>query len=204
MEDARTTSLEWVDLTVDQPIWERFFSVAPLVVVGTADDEHGHDLAIKHMAMPMGWTNLFGFICTPRHRTYSNVRSHEAFTVSYPELGGVVAASLTTAPRTEDGDKPSLAAVPVAPALHVPGVVVPDAAIQLECRLERIVDGFEESSLIVGAVVAARARPERVRDVEVDEQDLLEQAPPLVYVHPGRLAEAGRTVAFPYHKGWRR
>jgi len=46
-----------VELDLNDPIWERFFWVAPLVLVGTLEVDGSHDLAPKHMAMPMGWKN---------------------------------------------------------------------------------------------------------------------------------------------------
>ena len=53
-----------VEIGVDKPIWERFLTVAPLVIVGTTEPGGSMDFAPKHMAMPMGWTNLYGFVCT--------------------------------------------------------------------------------------------------------------------------------------------
>ena len=72
-----------VSLSLDEPIWERFFSVFPLVLVGTLEEGGGHDLAPKHLAMPLSWGRWFGFVCTPRHRTYQNAVRTGAFTVSY-------------------------------------------------------------------------------------------------------------------------
>ena len=40
-------------IAVDQPIWERFYTVAPLVLVGTLEPDGSHDLAPKHMAMQL-------------------------------------------------------------------------------------------------------------------------------------------------------
>ena len=69
-------------LPLDEPVWERFFTVFPLVLVGTREEDGGHDLAPKHLAMPLSWGNWFGFVCTPRHRTYQNAVRTGAFTVS--------------------------------------------------------------------------------------------------------------------------
>ena len=55
-----------------RPIWERFFTVAPLVVVGTREEDGSPDLAPKHMAGPVSWQNFFGFVCSPTHATYAN------------------------------------------------------------------------------------------------------------------------------------
>ena len=43
-----------VELDMNLPIWDRFFWVAPLVLVGTMESDGSYDLAPKHMAMPMG------------------------------------------------------------------------------------------------------------------------------------------------------
>ncbi|NNM01394.1 MAG: flavin reductase, partial [Gammaproteobacteria bacterium] len=44
-----------IDLDVGASIWERFFTVFPLVVVGTLEEDGAADLAPKHLAMPMSW-----------------------------------------------------------------------------------------------------------------------------------------------------
>ncbi|MGQ9871755.1 flavin reductase [Leptodesmis sp.] len=96
--------------------------MAPLVVIGTREPDGGYDLAPKHMAMPIGWENYFGFVCTPRHHTYQNVLREQAFTVSFPRPEQVVLASLSAAPRCEEDAKPALAALPILPASVVDGV----------------------------------------------------------------------------------
>jgi len=53
-----------VTLETELPIWERFFTVAPLVLIGTREIDGSYDLAPKHMAFRLGWENHFGFICT--------------------------------------------------------------------------------------------------------------------------------------------
>ena len=192
-----------VDLDVGHPLWDRFFWVAPLVLVGTLEEDGTFDLAPKHMAMPMGWQNLFGFVCTPRHGTYGNARREGGFAVSWPGPEQLVQTSLAAAPR-EEGSKPSVTAFPVAAATVVPGVVVPGASLQMECELERIIDGFGENSLIVGRVVAARGREALLRDPDRDDADLIRAAPVLAYLHPGRLAFISDTQAFPFPAGMRK
>jgi len=130
-----------VSLDLDQPIWERFFTVAPLVMVGTRERDGTYDLAPKHMAMPLGWGNYFGFICTPRHHTYSNIRRTREFTVSFPRPSQVLTVSLTATPRCDHDRKPALNALPTIPAQLVDGVFLQDAYLNLECQLIRIVDG---------------------------------------------------------------
>src|SRR5207342_3425489 len=60
-------------------LWERVFTVAPLVIVGSKEADGTYDLAPKHMAMPLGWRRRYGFVCTPRHRTYRNIERHGVF-----------------------------------------------------------------------------------------------------------------------------
>jgi hypothetical protein len=55
-----------VPLPLDRPIWDRVFSVTPLVIVGSKETSGKFDLAPKHMAMPLGLGNYFCFVCTPQ------------------------------------------------------------------------------------------------------------------------------------------
>src|SRR5215831_11966329 len=138
-------------LEVDYPIWDRFFTVAPLVLVGTREPQ-GYDLAPKHMVTPLGWENYFAFVCASRHRTQQNIEREKFFTVSYPRPTQLVLTSLAAAPRCGDDSKPSLLALPTFPASQVDGVFVCDAYLFLECTLDRIVDGFGVNSLIIGRI----------------------------------------------------
>jgi flavin reductase (DIM6/NTAB) family NADH-FMN oxidoreductase RutF len=199
-----TTSPRPVELDVRTPVWERFFTVAPLVLVGTREPDGGFDLAPKHMVLPLGWQNFFGFVCTPRHATYANAQRERAFTVSYPRPGQFLQASLAASGRCDDGTKPATAALPTVPARRVAGVLVDGAAVQLECELERIVDGFGINSLVVGRIVAAYADPAALRDADRGAEDVLAGAPLLAYVHPGRFAAIAATHSFPFPADMRR
>ncbi|HJY81274.1 MAG TPA: flavin reductase [Candidatus Binatia bacterium] len=184
-------------LETDLPIWERFFTVASLVLLGTKEKD-GYDLAPKHMATPMGWENYFGFVCAPRHRTYQNIKHEGVFTVSYPRPTQLVITSLAAAPRCGDDAKPSLLALPTFPASQVDGVFVEDAYIFLECRLERIIDGFGVNSLITGRIVAAHVHEDVLRTSEHDDQELIHAAPLLAYLYPGRIAHIASSYSFPF------
>ncbi len=182
----------------DLYVWDRVFTVNPLVIVGTREPESGYDLAPKHMATPMGWENYFGFVCTPRHATYANARREGAFTVSYPRPTQVVLTSLAAAPRERDGSKPLVEALPTFPASVVDGLFVEDAYLFLECVLDRVVDDFGENSLIVGRIVAAHAREDHLRASEVDDQDLIHGSPLLAYLSPGRYTQVSESYSFPF------
>jgi flavin reductase (DIM6/NTAB) family NADH-FMN oxidoreductase RutF len=198
---ASDDPIDTIELAPVEGIWERFFTVAPLVLVGTLNDDGSHNLAPKHMAMPLGHEPYFGFVCTPRHITYGNALSSGVFTVSYPRPRQIVEIGQTATPRTEEG-KSGLAALRTVPARSVDGVLVAGAAVFLECEVQQIVEPFGENGLIVGRVVAAAADARVVRDPDHDDAELLRGEPLLAYVSPGRIAEIAGSHAFPFPAGF--
>lgn len=186
------------EVPVTAPIWSRFFTVAPLVIVGTREGD-GHDLAPKHMAMPLGWDNYFGFVCSPEHQTQVNAERTGEFTVSFPSPEQILATSLAAAPRAADRSKPSLAAIPTVPATKVDGVLVRDADLWLECELDRIVEGFGRNTLVVGRVVAAHVDEAALRLSDADDADVIRQRPLLAYLSPGRFGAIAESLSFPFH-----
>jgi len=194
---------ELVSLDPADGLWERFFTVSPLVLIGTVDADGAHDLAPKHMAFPLGWQDYFGFVCTPRHATYANAERTGGFTVSYPRPADVVTTSLTAAPRCED-TKPIVGLLGTFAARKVEGPFVRNGYLFFECALDRIVDGFGDNALIVGRIVAAYIDPVALRGDDRDDAALLLEAPQLAYLHPGRFATIDATQAFPFPAGMRR
>jgi len=195
-----TSTENLVSLDTDRPIWDRFFTVAPLVVIGTKEGEQ-YDLAPKHMATPLGWDNYFGFVCTPKHRTYWNVKDYRTFTVSFPWPNQTVITSLTASPRHNDmprGSKPVLQELPTIKAQEVDGIFLRDSYLFLECELVKIIDGFGTNSLITGQVIAAQVHESALRTSEQEDQQLLYQSPLLAYLNPGRFATIQDTNAFPF------
>lgn len=190
-------------LDLDGPALDRVFRVAPLVVVGTVEEDGTIDLAPKHMTTPVGERHV-AFVCTLDHATLRNTQRTRAFTVSWLSPHDVLQASLAAAPRAEDGAKPSLAAIPTRPATVVDGVVLARAPLTAECRLVRVVGGFGRWRLVVGEIVHAEAAPEAVVTSDEDPHDVLERAPVLAYVHPHHVATIDRADRFPYHVGFRR
>ncbi len=193
-----------VSLDTGHPIWDHFFTVAPLVVVGTREEDGQYDFAPKHMVTPLGWDNYFGFVCTPEHATYQNIRREGTFTVTFPNEDAIVSTSLSASPRCEDQSKPALDAIPTFAAQQMNGRFLKQGCIFLECELDRIVDGFGVNSLIAGKIVAASAVAAAVRNVEVDDQDTLAASPVLAYVAPRRYVSISRTLSFPFPKGFQR
>jgi flavin reductase (DIM6/NTAB) family NADH-FMN oxidoreductase RutF len=183
-------------------LWERAFSIAPLVIVGTREGD-AYDFAPKHMAMPLGWEGFYCFVCSPRHATYRNVRAHPQFTVSVPRPEQVLESSFAAGARFAGAEKPALAAIPTERARLVDVPIVAGCAVALECELERIVDGFGPNSLIVGRVVAAAAARDALRGTEVDDADLVHRLGLLAYLAPGRFAVVRESFAFPYPLDYR-
>jgi flavin reductase (DIM6/NTAB) family NADH-FMN oxidoreductase RutF len=191
---ATTTPAHYVPLDLTGSMWDEFSTVAPLVLVGTIEADGSPDIAPKHQAMPLGHGTLFGFVCRDDHATYRNAVATESFSVGYPSAEMVLQTSLAAAPRDSDGAKPTLEVLSLSPATVIDGVLVDGCPVQLECRLERIVDDLGASALLVGRVVAAYATQKAMAD----------RVPLLAYVHPGRVAAVHETKGFPYHRGFHR
>lgn len=192
------SSTDIVELDTSRPIWDRCFMVAPLVLVGTHDEDGALDLAPKHMAFPMGWQNFFGFVCSPKHGTCANIGRDGTFTVSFPKPSQILFSSLAASPRHSDGSKMVLQSFDTFPATKIDGQFIRDAYLFLECRHHKTIDGFGDNCLITGEVVAAFADPDYVRSEELDDQDLINRAPLFAYLPPGRFATISKTNAFPF------
>ena len=190
-----------VDL--DASLWERVFTVAPLVLVGSREPSGAFDLAPKHLVAPM-WGPWFAFVCSERHATYQNALREGAFTVSWPQPSQVVLASLAASPRCESGDKEILRGLQTFPSRVVDGIFLRDAYFFLECRLDRTVDGFGDNSLVIGQVVAAYASPESLRAFEREDAELIRDHPLLAYLYPGHFAVIEHGQAFPFPRGFTR
>lgn len=198
-------SATYTPLPMAEPVWERFFSVFPLVLVGTRESNGEHDLAPKHLAMPASWDNYFSFVCTPRHATYHNILRTGEFTVSYPRPEQLLSASLSASPRCGDKQqKTALQSIEVIPATKVDGVLVNQAYVHLECRLEKMVDGLGDNSLIIGKIIAAQVAEEALRAMDRDDNDLFTQAPLLAYLYPFRFSIIDKSQGFPVPEGFAR
>jgi len=187
-----------IEIDTSTPIWDRFFTVAPLVLVGTTDSDGALDLAPKHMVTPMGWQNYFGFVCTPTHSTCSNIQRNGEFTVSYPKPSQVLYSCLAASPRSEVGDKPILDCFSTFPAKNIEGHFIEEAYLYFECRHFKTIDGFGSNCLITGEIIAAYADREVLRADEIDDQELIHSSPLFAYLSPGRFAAIDRSNAFPF------
>jgi flavin reductase (DIM6/NTAB) family NADH-FMN oxidoreductase RutF len=199
-----TDDPDLVALQPDQSFFETLYTVSPLVIVGTREADGTADLAPKHMAMPIGWSDHFGFVCTPEHGTYRNVERTGVFTVSYPRPGDVLEASLAAAPRDSEGSKPSLTGIETVEADAVDAPAIVDAYGVLECELDRIVEGFGEAGLVTGDIVGKHVHTDAYRSDDAEPEALLRRAPLLAHLYPDRFAEVSEARAFPFPEGFER
>lgn len=200
----KTAEHHIVQLNVDHPLWDRFFTVAPLVLIGTREESGRDNLAPKHMALPLGWDNFFAFVCAPTHHTYQNILRNGSFTVSYLRASSVVTSALAAAPRIADDTKPSLLSLSTWPAEGVDGSFAEDGYLFLACRLDRIIDHFGPNSLIVGTIEEAYVREEALRISEREDEDVVRDSDILAYISPGRFTAIDTTCNFPFPAGYRR
>lgn len=203
METFKSQNIVQLDIT--HPIWDRVFTVAPLVVIGTKEGDE-YDLAPKHMATPLGFENFFGFVCTPDHSTYGNIKKSKEFTVSFPLPDQVVMSSLAATPRCETMSKSEaiLNNLPMMMAPSIDAPILDSSYLYFECKLFKIVDGFWTNSLICGEITGAYALEDYIKQSEVDAQEQLFRHPLLAYIANGRYAVIKETHAFPFPKDFKR
>ncbi len=203
MEPLKKENILSLDLS--ESLWDRVFTVAPLVIIGTEEGD-SYDLAPKHMVTPLGFGNYFGFVCTPRHSTYRNIRETREFTVSFPKPDQVIQTSLSATPRSECSHKAEdvLQSLSVLQASTMKAPVIAGAYLYLECELLRIIDGFDDYSLITGAIRAVHVERGYLKVSEGDERELLLKNPLLAYIAQGRFAKISETFNFPFPKDFKR
>lgn len=203
METLDATTFECLDTTL--PIWSRFYMVAPLAVVGTREDT-GYDLAPKHMVMPMGFGNYIGFVCTPDHSTYHNIKATGEFTVSFPTPGQTLITALSASPRQEAIAKSEQIVdwLPTLKATETDALFLAESYLLLECEHFRTVDGFDRNSLITGRIIKAFVDRQYLRLSDQDPQRMLHDNPLLAYIAEGRFARVADTYHFPFPKGFKR
>lgn len=197
-----------VSLDPEQPFWERVYTVSSLVVIGSRNTKGEYSLTPKHMVTPLGLEDYFGFVSTPKLKTYHDVIETGAFTVSYPRPSQLPQASLAASAHggNIDGkqDEPELDQLPTLPATEVDGIFLKDAYLFLECELERTVDGLGKNSFLIGQVKAVHIHKDALRVTEQDDQELIRDHPLLAYISPDRCTTIEETTAFPFPAGMRK
>ena len=196
---------DFISLNVKDSIWDHFYTVAPLVVIGSKENER-YDLSPKHMVTPIGFSNYIGFVCTPRHRTYHNIKKEKKFTVSFVKPSQVLLTSLAAIPRCEDNHytKEIVNKIPTIPTMENDNIFVADSYLLLDCTLYKIIDGFDDYSIITGQIDAVYVDKNYKIFSEVDQQKHIYDNPLLAYIAQGRFASIKETFSFPYPKDFQR
>ncbi len=196
---------DFVSLNTDQSLWEHFYTVAPLVVIGTRE-EGGFDLAPKHMVTPVGFSNYFAFVCTPRHATYQNIRREKRFSVSYVKPDQILLSSIAAIPRcsVEDFTRDVIQHIPTLSSEDGQSVFVADSYLCFDCDLHQVFDGFDDYSIITGTIREAFVHKDYKIYTDQGQQGRIYEHPLLVYLAQGRFAEIRKTMAYPYPKDFQR
>lgn len=196
---------DFISLDVKESIWEHFYTVAPLVVIGTKEGE-GFDLAPKHMATPMGFSDFFGFVCTPRHKTYHNIKESQRFSVSFVKPDQILLSSLAAMPRCAVTDFPTEITnqIPTVKSNDGGAIFVRDSYVMLDCSSYKIIDGFDDYSLITGKINKAQVHKHYKIISNEGNQKQIYDHPLLAYVAQGRFASIKETMKYPYPKDFQR
>lgn len=196
---------DFISLNVKESIWEHFYTVAPLVVIGTKEDP-GFDLAPKHMATPLGFSDYFGFVCTPRHNTYHNIQKHSRFSVSFVIPDQVLISSLAAMPRcaVKDFPKEITNQIPTITSQDGEAIFLSDSYVMFDCSLHKIIDGFDDYSLITGKIQQAMVHKNYKIVSDEGHQKQIYDHPLLAYIAQGRFARIKETLSYPYPKDFQR
>ncbi len=195
----------FISLNVKDTIWDHFYTVAPLVVIGTKENDF-YDLAPKHMVTPIGFSNYFGFVCTSRHKTYQNIKKEKRFTVSFVKPNQILLTSLAALPRCEEDhySKEIVKILPTIPTTKNDNIFIAESYVLLDCSLFKIIDGFDNYSIITGKIDTAFVHKDHKIFSEVDQQKHLYDNPLLTYIAQGRFASVKETFSYPYPKDFKR
>lgn len=200
------SSSPMINITDDPNLWNRFFMVHSLLIIGSKEKDGSYNMAPKHMAMPLGFGPYFGFMGTPRKTTFRNIKREEVFTVSFPRPDQLVLSSLAASPREEDDSKPVIDAIPTVEAQLIEGKFLEDSYLQLECTLSEMMGKFGEWEMVVGEIVAAYVHKDALRQEgdDADDNRLINQSPLLAYLHPDRYSTIKKSNNFPLPKDFKR
>ena len=195
---------DFIPLNINESVWEHFYTVAPLVVIGSKNNNN-YNLAPKHMVTPIGFSNYFGFVCTPKHTTYHNIKKEEKFTVSYVKPNQILVTALAATPRCGDDDfsKDIIRNLPTIPSVNN-NLFIADSYVLFECSLFKIIDGFDDYSIITGKIDRVLVNKNYKIFSEMDEQKHIYNNPLLAYVAQGRFTTIKSTLKFPYPKDFQR
>ncbi|MDH5414618.1 MAG: flavin reductase, partial [Flavobacteriaceae bacterium] len=95
-------------------------------------------------------------------------------------------------------------ALPTIKAETMDALLLTNSYLYLECELFKIIDGFDQNSIITGKIIKAYAEKDYIRISELDEQEQIKNNPLLAYIANGRFATISQTFNFPFPKDFKR
>ena len=201
----KNTFEEFVSLNVEECIWDHFYTAAPLAIIGSREN-NSFDLAPKHMLTPLGFSNYFGFVCTPRHLTYHNIKKEKKFTVSFVKPDQILLSSFAAFPRSKENNysKEVIDELPTISTSNNDNLFIADSYVLFDCSLFKIIDGFDDYSIITGKIEQAFVHKDYKILSDIDPQKHIYDNPLLVYIAQGRFAKIKETISYPYPKDFRR
>jgi flavin reductase (DIM6/NTAB) family NADH-FMN oxidoreductase RutF len=114
--------------------------------------------------------------------------------------------ALSASPRIDCISKSEniLKALPLVKATIIDAPMIKGAYLYLECKLHKIIDDFDDYSLITGTIVAAQVNKHHLRVSDKDERMQLKKYPLLAYIAQGRFARVEDTLNFPFPKDFKK
>ena len=83
-------------------------------------------------------------------------------------------------------------------------LMIDGAYLYLECELFKIIDGFDDYSLITGVIKSVHVQKEYLKTTEKSESQQIRKHPLLAYIANGRFAKVSETFNFPFPKDFQR
>jgi flavin reductase (DIM6/NTAB) family NADH-FMN oxidoreductase RutF len=182
----------------------RYFTLKSLILVTTLGPKGLPNVAPKTQNMDVGRREqYFAFVCVPYHHTYQNVKANQEFVVNYPGPELIEKVS-TASQQAEDVDEIALAGLTSIPSVAVQPPRIKECYLHLECKLVEIKD-FEDSSLILGKIVARSADKEASfeRGKSKENIRLLSKRPLLAYVYPDHYAKINVAEEFIFPENYK-
>jgi len=151
----------------------------PIALTSTVDDEGGRNLAPFSFFMGVSSVPPVLAISTVSRRsgekkdTLRNVEANGEFVVNVVSSSMAEAMNLCSADYPHGQDEFEHAGLTPVPSLRVAVPRVGESPVQMECRLERILEiGAQPAYLILGEVLLFHVREDVLRDGRIDVREL--------------------------------
>lgn len=149
--------------------WKPLVTIKPLILVTTRSGKGVNNGAVKSLALQCSFEPYrYGFVCTPDHDTYKNIKETREFGINFPapEFEKNIMSFGRDFP--EDIDEMMEAGIQVFYSEKGSVPLISDCYFSLECRLDQIID-WENSSLIIGRVYMGWANSDYIQKTDKEK-----------------------------------